>query len=42
MTQNFSESDFLPYKLAGLLYAPAINISVAEKISSANINGILS
>lgn len=32
MTQNFSESDFLPYKLSGLLYAPAINISVAEKI----------
>ncbi len=32
MIQNFSESEFLPYKLSGLLYAPAINKSVAEKI----------
>lgn len=30
MTENNSE--FLPYKLAGLLYAPAINIGVAKKI----------
>ncbi|MDE5945945.1 MAG: HpcH/HpaI aldolase/citrate lyase family protein [Oscillospiraceae bacterium] len=30
MTENNSE--ILPYKLAGLLYAPAINISVAQKI----------
>lgn len=32
ITNTFSKSDFLPYKLAGLLYAPAINIGVAEKI----------
>lgn len=32
MTQNFSEDELLPYKLSGLLYAPAINLSFAEKI----------
>lgn len=32
MTQNFSEDELLPYKLSGLLYAPAINLGVAKKI----------
>lgn len=32
MIQNFSDDELLPYKLSGLLYAPAINLNVAKKI----------
>lgn len=42
MTQNFLESELLPYKLAGLLYAPAININIAKKIINKEYNKLTS